>query len=274
MQIKNKYYKCTQYTCIVDTHRIYIIIYRNTRLKYLLLVFQSISADLLNEIKAFGDIASQQRARLEVSKTLLSESNRSLKVTFYLLFLLIFTTFRKSRKRWEASRRHENKWFKKGRTFPLKQLNWKELSKKRKLFYSERFHWFLNLNCVHLKSKRCVYIYLQICILMAVWVKLNKEPFPHVPHSFLCQCTKFNVTQFVFLFFCFLRGTGTCIEAFFHFWLYKVPHSVSYSPVHTSGAAAQGTHLLPSATWGTSFARRYGQLVVMAIIVFSTWLEL
>lgn len=87
MQIKNKYYKCTQYTCIVDTHRIYIIIYRNTRLKYLLLVFQSISADLLNEIKAFGDIASQQRARLEVSKTLLSESNRSLKVTFYLLFL-------------------------------------------------------------------------------------------------------------------------------------------------------------------------------------------
>lgn len=32
-------------------------------------LFQSVSTDLLHELKAFGDVASQQRARLEVSQS-------------------------------------------------------------------------------------------------------------------------------------------------------------------------------------------------------------
>lgn len=55
----------------MDSNIYYFILFKSgsDKTKFNYFLFQNISKNLLDEIKAFGEIASVQRARLEVRKT-------------------------------------------------------------------------------------------------------------------------------------------------------------------------------------------------------------
>lgn len=168
-----------EYICINERKKIKTIQSPHLSLS----LFQSVSADLLNELRTFGDTASQQRARLEVSqsKLLLSATSYFRGDCFSLSPVLFLHTCRKSKQQWQTWPKHESLWCRKERTFVWRLLKSKKLSRKQKLSYCENVPLTLSLKAA--STKENIQYYCLMCVLMSVWIKKNKDfIFPHVAH--------------------------------------------------------------------------------------------